>query len=52
VNQVQLRPGVGTEANNVAGVGRDFRLEQDKMQQRDINMLEHLLCFHVGRWLP
>jgi hypothetical protein len=29
---VQLRPSVGAQANQVAGVGGDFGLEQDQMQ--------------------
>ncbi len=34
-DQMQLGAGIGAQANDVAGVGRDFRLDQDDMKQAD-----------------
>jgi hypothetical protein len=33
-NQMQARAGIRTQANDVAGVGRDFRLIQDHVEHR------------------
>ena len=33
-DQVQPRPGVGAQADDVAGVGRNFGLEQDDVEHR------------------
>ena len=36
LDQVQLAAGIGTQANDVASVGRDFGLEQDDMAHRAV----------------
>ena len=31
VNQMQLRPGIGTEPNDITRIGRDLRLVEDEV---------------------
>ena len=35
-DQMQMRPGVGGQADDIAGIGRDFRFEQCDMEHGDL----------------